>query len=465
MQMLGAASGIFEDLKMPATVLVGRLRFDLESRVLYDGGEIVPLAPLPAQMLVQLVRANGNVVSATWMRQTFWGDEAVEERNLNQQMYVLRRALRRDPSIAIENVPRRGYRLVVASPAAPKRRHAPPLVWASAAAVLGALLVQIPQHQPVAPADNRDLAIGNYLATSEGANHLDRAASYYHELVEQAPYEGAGYGGLAVIDARRALNIACHDARSHYFDVARIEAAAALRRDNSESNALTALGIVSSVHDRRIDIARQLFDAAVAADPSAESPRAWRAEFLLSIGDFDEAGRELQTMSRNAPTSGYAIGLFGEWLVLDRDYKRAGTVLTQALDLDNHPGLARYWLARSYYFRGLDKQALRLTNEVLALHPGEASAIALRLRIEAKDGKTGAALEDFRRLQWIHDPNAMDPIALASANVALGKRTEASRILRQYLSSGNAGLDEIARIRTDPDFDSLRSGFNASVTL
>ena len=176
--MLGAASGISEDLKMPATVLVGRLRFDLESRVLYDGGEIVPLAPLPAQMLVQLVRANGDVVSATWMRQTFWGDEAVEERNLNQQMYVLRRALRRDPSIAIENVPRRGYRLVVTSPAAPKRRHAPPLVWASAAAVLGALLVQIPQHQPVAPADNRDLAIGNYLATSEGVNHLDRAASY-----------------------------------------------------------------------------------------------------------------------------------------------------------------------------------------------------------------------------------------------------------------------------------------------
>jgi DNA-binding winged helix-turn-helix (wHTH) protein/Tfp pilus assembly protein PilF len=463
--MLGVDSGKFENLAMPATVLVGRLRFDLENRVLYDGSEIVPLAPLPAQMLVELVRANSDVVSAAWMRNTLWGDAAVEERNLNQQMYILRRALRRDPSIAIENVPRRGYRLVVAPPAVPQRRQRSRIFWVSAAAALGALLTQIPQPQSAVPLDNHDLAIGNYLATSEGPNHLDRAAHYYRALVAESPYDGAGYGGLAVIDARRALNLACHDARSHYFDVARVEAAAALRRDTNESNALTALGIVTSVHDHRIDIARRMFDAAVAADPGAESPRAWRAKFLLSIGAFDEAGREFQMMSQDEPTSGYAVGLFGEWLVLDRDYKRAGSVLSQAIDLGNHPGLARYWLARSYYFRGLDKQALRLANEVLALYPGEASAIALRLRIEARDGDMRAALVDFERLQRIQDPNEMDPIALASASVALGKRTEASRILRQYLSSGGAGLDEIARIRTDPDFDSLRTGFNTQVTL
>src|SRR5215469_5795001 len=111
--MLGASSATFEGMAMPAMAIVGRLRFDLESRVLYDRSEIVPLAPLPAQMLVELVRADGDVVSAARMRAILWGDAAVEDRNLNQQMYVLRRALRRDPAIFIENVPRRGYRLVV----------------------------------------------------------------------------------------------------------------------------------------------------------------------------------------------------------------------------------------------------------------------------------------------------------------------------------------------------------------
>ncbi len=54
----------------------------------------------------------------------------------------------------------------------------------------------------------------------------------------------------------------------------------------------------------------------------------------------------------------------------------------------------------------------------------------------------------------------MDPIALASADVALGKRTQALRTIKQYLASGLAGPDELGRIRTDPDFDSLRSDFN-----
>src|SRR5437588_9608176 len=112
--MLGVPARTSEHPAMPATVPLGRLRFDLDRLVLYDGSEIVRLAPLPAQMLAELVRADVDVVPAAMMRQALWADAAIEDRNLNQQMYVLRRALRRDPGISIENVPRRGYRLVIA---------------------------------------------------------------------------------------------------------------------------------------------------------------------------------------------------------------------------------------------------------------------------------------------------------------------------------------------------------------
>jgi len=112
-----------------------------------------------------------------------------------------------------------------------------------------------------------------------------------------------------------------------------------------------------------------MFDAAVASDPAGESPRAWRAQFRLSIGDFREAGCDFRTLSKNVPTSGSAVGALGEWLLLSRDYPDASAVLSQALDLGNHPGFTRYWLARAYYQRGLDAQALRLSNAVLALYP------------------------------------------------------------------------------------------------
>ncbi len=451
---------------MPATQPVGRFRFDPDALVLYDGTEIVPLAPVPAQILATLVRARGDVVTAQSLRAAIWGDAAVEERNLNQQIYVLRKALRADPSVAIENVPRRGYRLVAA--VTPRRRHGP-LAWAGVAAGLALALASDSMHpaaRPQAPSNaaQRDLALANYLLTSEGSGHLVDAARYYRAFIALAPGDAAGYGGLALADAKAALG-AIGAARSRSFEAARDEALVALRRDRNQSNALTALGIVASVDDRRIDLAERFFDAAVAADPSAESPRAWRGKFRLSVGDFKEAGCDLRTVALDVPTSGSAVGLYGEWLVLDRDYVQASAVLSQALDLGYHPGFTRYWLARAYHGRGLDAQALRLSDEVLALYPDEPSALALRLRVEERLGDKRGAMRDLARIERVRDPNKVDPIALASADVAMGMRTAALGTLAHFESSGDAGLDEIARIRTDPDFDTLRSGFNTVVTL
>ena len=444
-------------------VVIGRLEFDLDGLVLYDGSEVVPLAPLPAQMLAALVRAGGDVLPAAWMREALWGDAPVEERNLNQQIYMLRRALRRDPRVTIENVPRRGYRLVmpavaeVPAPSVPvrARRRSTFSVAACAAIALIALLVP---SQPPLQAGDRELALGNYLTTAEGPHHLDRAAVYYRDLVTRFPGSAAGYGGLAIVDARRALDAGTDlPRRQATFMRASAEAAIALGLNPKESNALTAFGIIAAVRDHCMGTARRMFDGAVAADPTGEMPRAWRAKFLLSVGDFYAAGNDFRAISQSAPTSGYAVGLYGEWLLLHRNYARASEVLAQAVDLGNHPGFTRYWLAKSYYLRGRDAQALAMSNQLLGLYPGEASALVLRLRIEAREGDRRGALADYRRLREIRDPAQIDPIALASADVAMGNRAEALQTVRGYVSSGLHGIDEIARIRTDPDFDSLRS--------
>jgi tetratricopeptide (TPR) repeat protein len=447
-------------------VPIGRLRFDVDSLVLNDGSQIVSLAPLPARMLAELLRADSGVVSTARMRKVLWDDAPIEDRNLHQQMYVLRRALRRDPSIAIENVPHRGYRLVIvpAAVATPWWRRGLGFAWAYVAIALLVVLMRAQQSKAEQVLFSRDLAAGNYLLTSEGADHLDRAAVYYHDLISLDPHDGAGYGGLAIIDAKRAVALA-GTPRADAFATAQSEADAALQRNAKESNALTALGILASVHYHQTATAMRMFDEAVTADPTAESPRAWRGKFLLSIGEFKEAGRDFRLNSQNVPTSGSAVGTYGEWLVLDHEYVRASAVLSQAVGLGNHPGFTRYWLARSYLMRGLDSQALQLSNVLLALYPNEPAAIVLRLRIEARHGEMRAALADFQGIEQVRTPNQIDPLAIASADVAMGKRCEAVRTLQFYMSSGWLGLDEIDRILTDPDFDSLRNDprFNVAV--
>jgi predicted Zn-dependent protease len=115
--------------------------------------------------------------------------------------------------------------------------------------------------------------------------------------------------------------------------------------------------------------------------------------------------------------------------------------------------------------RGLDPQALQLSNVLLALYPNEPAALALRLRIEARHGDMRAALADFQGIEQVRTPNQVDALATASADVVMGKRCAAMRTLQNYMASGWPGLDEIDRILTDPDFDSLRNDprFNVAV--
>jgi DNA-binding winged helix-turn-helix (wHTH) protein/predicted Zn-dependent protease len=460
--MLGEALLQAKAFRMPATVAIGRLEFDPVAGVLYDGRGVVPLAPLPAQILATLRDADGDVVSAAQMRAVLWNDAPVEDRNLNQQIYVLRRALRREPRITIENVPRRGYRLVVAPPVAENAPLNRPqkgrlALLSAACALVLVVVVTIVQgllHRATAAAD-QELTLGNYLAMSEGPDHLDRASRYSHDVIDRVPTSGAAYGGLAMTDARIAIGYA-GSRRTQFLASAKREALIALQSSPKDGNALTTLGVIAAMQDRRTGDAIRFFNAAVAADPLGELPRAWRGKYLLSTGDFDDAGRDFRTLSQNVPTSAYAVGLFGEWLVLNHDYARAIPVLAQALALGNHPGFTRYWLARAYLGRGLDANALRLSNVLLGMYPNEVSALVIRLRVETRHGDARDARADFRQIESTKDVTVTDLVGLASAELAMGNGPGAVQLVRRYLASGNHDIDTLARLRTDPDLDQLR---------
>lgn len=462
--VLGVALVQTKFFGMAGLVPIGRLGFDPETRVLYDGRRVVPLAPLPAQILATLIRAGGDVVSAPEMREALWSDAPVEDRNLNQQIYVLRRVLRRDPRVTIENVPRRGYRLVVAPPAAevaqldrPRRRRWLALVWASctlAVAVIIGMTVQNALQRP-ASANDRELALGNYLAMSEGPDHLRRAARYYDDLINRAPNDGAAYGGLAMVDVQDASQFT-GNFQSRLLAKAKREALIALQSNPQDSNALTSLGILTAAQDQRPDDALRYFNAAIAADPLGELPRLWRAKYSLGTGDVARAGRDFRILSQNFPTSGYAVGQYGKWLVLNHDYARAIPVLEQAVALGGHPGFTRYWLARAYYRRDLDADALRLANVLLGMYPNEVSALVIRMHVEARQGDMRDALADFRTIERTKDVAIADPVGLAAAQIAMGNVGAASRTVKRYLASGNRNIDVLALLRTDPDLAPLR---------
>jgi TolB-like protein/predicted negative regulator of RcsB-dependent stress response len=92
----------------------GPYHLDLSNRILTCNGEIISLTPKATEILIMLVKHAGQLVEKDELLARIWADTFVEEANLTQNIFVLRRALgddRTGPKY-IETVARRGYRFV-----------------------------------------------------------------------------------------------------------------------------------------------------------------------------------------------------------------------------------------------------------------------------------------------------------------------------------------------------------------
>jgi DNA-binding winged helix-turn-helix (wHTH) protein/TolB-like protein len=90
----------------------GPFRYDVEQRLLFRSGELVPLVPKALETLHVLLERRGSVVEKSELMRLVWPDTNVEDVGLPRNISLLRKALE-DESEAnpyIETIPRRGYR-------------------------------------------------------------------------------------------------------------------------------------------------------------------------------------------------------------------------------------------------------------------------------------------------------------------------------------------------------------------
>ncbi len=146
----------------------GEFRVDTRSRSLQRGQELVPLSPKAFEVLLVLLQRNGGIVSKEELMKAVWPESFVEESNLTQTVFVLRKALRETPDERyILTVQGRGYRFaakvvsseedVVPGTARPEPPSVPaeaptgsgrsagrlPKPWLFAASALGVALVAV----------------------------------------------------------------------------------------------------------------------------------------------------------------------------------------------------------------------------------------------------------------------------------------------------------------------------------
>lgn len=93
----------------------GEFRLDTEEKLLWQNEKPVSLPPKVMDILCLLVEKQGRIVSKNELMDTVWADSFVEESNLTQSIYTLRRTIGTDENgkSIIETVPRRGFRIAV----------------------------------------------------------------------------------------------------------------------------------------------------------------------------------------------------------------------------------------------------------------------------------------------------------------------------------------------------------------
>ncbi len=90
----------------------GRFRLDAGKRLLFAGEEVVGLTPKAFDTLLALVEARGRVLGKEELMRRVWAEQFVEENNLAQNIYAVRRALGDGAEGVkyVETIPKRGYR-------------------------------------------------------------------------------------------------------------------------------------------------------------------------------------------------------------------------------------------------------------------------------------------------------------------------------------------------------------------
>ena len=143
----------------------GPYRLNAPALVLYREGVVVPLTPKALEILIVLVRKNGELVTKEELMNAVWPDTFVEEGSLTQNISILRKALGPDADGRpyIETMAKRGYRFAAEiKPAAfplpsPRRRRraAFAILAAVAATGGGALYLRLASR----PAQIRSVAV------------------------------------------------------------------------------------------------------------------------------------------------------------------------------------------------------------------------------------------------------------------------------------------------------------------
>ena len=440
----------------------GDFRVRTDDLALRHRGVELALAPKVVRTLIAMLERPRVLVTKEALMRSVWGDAPVEEANLTQNVYSLRREFKRaagDP--LIETLPRRGYRFTaeVVKRAAGTSRRTPVtartsqawLATAAASLVTGALTLAVGYPSApaqLAPAAQRAYDLGWFYWRGDTPTSVRAGIAQFDRVIAATPQSPLGYAAAAVCYAKlsdlesSAQAVADADAANRLADES-------VALDARSPMALAARGFVEWDLDADNDGAVADLAASVAADPTIPVARMWYGNLLMWRGEASAAHRQLQLAADADPTLpgiDYAVG-FDDYLL--RDYPDAAAYAKIAIGDPWTAAESHLLLAAAYdeeHRFGAAIGALQTMSHVASTELAVSGTLA---HVYASMGERARARAELARVERLSTEFQGRPVLTAVAYAANGLPDEAFAWLSRLPAADRAAF------ALDPRFDTL----------
>ena len=456
-------------------------RIDVANRLVFRHDEPLPLTPKAVEILVALIAQHGAIMSKSDLMKIVWPDTIVEDGNLAQNIYLLRKTLDEGSNGTryVETVARRGYRFVGEvreirndgqqveftnpdRPANQLRTYAP---FAAAALLLVGLITTFfvinarnrPSRPVTSSAAEQSYLRGRQFWSKQTTPALEEAIQYFNESIRRDQNYAPAYAGLAdaYISLSERYDMDRHDTDALAKALAAASQAVGLDERRAEGHA--ALAVVMQQSEWNWKSAELEFKRAIELDPNYAYAHQRYAFLLAALGRSADAKSEITTALKLDPNSLSISADVAQILWFDGEYQASITQFRNAIEIDpSQPTAASLhrWLGLIYEERNMHEQAVAEFIESLRLQNGSPERIsALRQAYDA-GGVKGYWLKWLQFREQRIKLGGINPFNVAQVYALVGDMDNAFEQLQKACDDHSL---PVAALRFGPTFEKLRS--------
>jgi DNA-binding winged helix-turn-helix (wHTH) protein/Tfp pilus assembly protein PilF len=403
---------------------------------------VVPLTSKAFETLLVLVQNSRSLLGKDDLLRRVWPDAIVEESNLTQTIFMLRKALgdRVAEHRYIVTVPKRGYGFVADVRELPEGDES--------------VLPRRPGREPLGrryetSEASRLCLKGRHFWAKRTAAALEKAIRCFEQAIEKEPRYAKAYAGLAD----------CYTVLSHYSRLspaktmpkAKAAARQALEIDDTLVEAHTSLAVVKMLYDWDWRGAEAEFKKALEPDHNYPTAHHWHGMYLVARGRFDEAIAEVERALELDPLSLAINSDLGLVLYLARRYDEAVQQYRATMELDPDFSDARVGLLMACNEMGMFHQPI---SELL--RSPEAFSRDVAARLEEAYAQSGVKGYWRAYLELTEAPGSevrSSPYVRARLYAEIGDKPQALHWLEKAREARDGGL---SLLKVDPGMDALR---------